>query len=230
MNIAGTIDEIKAGGDRSNWFGVLNKEWSDYIASHAEQYPNVIPSHAYAKKVFNGAFASVVRRNNPDKKIGSLPEYAKVFKWLLNNEQKGLFLIGDCGTGKTAIIEALWRIFAQGCAMWFDNKKQMFVADKKIFVKYVATDLTDYGTLDTALAYRFVMVDDVGTEAETAISYGQRRNPIAEIVDNAEKKNGLLIMTSNLTPSQLMERYGQRTLDRLNALCNIIQFKGESFR
>lgn len=227
--IGATIETI-GHGDRSTWFCVNRKEWIDEIKANPTKYPNINPFEHYARKHFNAYFAREVRKNDPDKKIGKIEAYAKVFQWILNNHQKGLLMLGDCGTGKTAIMNALFNLFADGHAMWFNNEREVLVAEKKVFAKYSATDLMNTDTLDRALNYRFVMIDDIGTESETSITYGQRRNPVAELIDNAEKKNCLLILTSNLNGEQLLQKYGERTIDRLNHLTTVIPFVGDSFR
>lgn len=229
-SMGATMEIIEYGGDRSTWFCVNRMEWVNQIKANPEKYAGVKSWEAYARHHFNQYFAAEVRRSNPAAKLGKIDAYAKVFAWLLGNHGKGLFLIGDCGTGKTVIARALRSLFADGHGMWFDNDRKAFFAERKVFQYYQATDLCNYEVLDAALSYRFIIVDDLGVETETSVSFGQRRDPIAELIDNAERKNGLLILTSNLTPEQVFKKYGERTVDRLNRLCKTILFKGDSFR
>ena len=74
-------------------------------------------------------------------------------------------------------------------------------------------------------------MDDIGTEGQSVI-FGERRWAFPEIVDEAEKKGKLLIVTTNLTKDELSGRYGDRTLDRLRAITKPIIFKRKegSFR
>lgn len=227
--LGATIESIQ-GGDNSTWFSVQRPEWVAQIRANPEKYAGVNAWEAFARHTFNNYFAAEVRRFNPSVRLGKLPAYAKVFDWVLNNYGKGLFLIGQSGTGKTAIINAIRRMFEDGAAMWFNNESQTLRVEKKCFAYYRATDLIRSEKLDEALRFRFIIIDDIGIEPETSINYGTRRNPVIELIDNAERINGLIILTSNLTPEQLYQKYGERTIDRLNALCKTIQFVGESFR
>ena len=52
----------------------------------------------------------------------------------------------------------------------------------------------------------------------------------AEIVDQAEKKGKLLIISTNLNKDKLIEMYGERVFDRLCKLTKRILFTGKSMR
>jgi DNA replication protein DnaC len=60
--------------------------------------------------------------------------------------------------------------------------------------------------------------------------FGEKIEPFNEILNEAEQKLNILIISSNLTGEQFLERYGDRTMDRLKRLCKIISFKGNSLR
>ena len=49
-------------------------------------------------------------------------------------------------------------------------------------------------------------------------------------IDLAEKKGTLLILTTNLTVDELRVKYGERVVDRLRAITNVVYFKGSSLR
>jgi DNA replication protein len=63
-----------------------------------------------------------------------------------------------------------------------------------------------------------------------SVKYGEKRLAFPELVDEAEKKGKLLIVTTNLSIQELKEKYGERTVDRLRAITTPILFKGESLR
>lgn len=143
-----------------------------------------------------------------------LPEYDALVEWLKDNNGKGLLCCGDGGRGKTFVCERI--------LLPIITNKYSFAKVGKIRAYTIAKD---YGeALGTIL-----FVDDIGVERD-AHNYGERINVFNQIVDEAERNNWLLIITTNLTTDEIKEKYGERTLDRLRALTRLVLFKGESLR
>ena len=142
------------------------------------------------------------------------PAYTEVSKWLTNNEGKGLFMFGNCGLGKSL----LGRLVIPAIILKIENR---------VINVFDMDSLND--KIDLALSKRLVTLDDIGTE-DVAVNFGARRMAVAEIIDNAEKKKNLLILTSNLSNNDLLAKYGVRVLDRLKSITKRVLFEGESFR
>lgn len=143
-----------------------------------------------------------------------LPEYDKVADWLTDNQGKGLFMFGNCGRGKTILsryaIPAILLKYKQLVVSTFDAQEMN--AD-----------------IDKVLTKHIVSLDDIGTE-DIAVSYGNKRAAFAEIMDMAEKKGNLLIISTNLGDNELKERYGERIRDRIISTTRRILFTGKSLR
>lgn len=143
-----------------------------------------------------------------------LPEYEKVAGWISDNKGKGLLCLGNCGRGKTIIsqriIPALFIHYLH-----------------KVVSVYTAQEMNKKA--DEIMGRYLVMLDDIGTENES-VKYGEKRTVFPEIVDNAERKGALLIITTNLRPEELEKKYGYRTLDRLKETTRPVLFNGESMR
>jgi DNA replication protein DnaC len=144
-----------------------------------------------------------------------LPIYDEVADWLANNEGRGLFCYGDKGLGKTMLCYRCIPpiIYA--------------VCNRVMFCYENAQEMND--KLDEVLTKKLVYIDDIGTEG-MVVRYGEKRMALPEIVDNAEKKGNLLILTSNLSGAEVKQKYGERTFDRLKAITKHVIFTGKSFR
>lgn len=142
-----------------------------------------------------------------------LPEYEEVADWLTDNKGKGLLLCGACGRGKTLITTMILPIILQDI--------------KRIINIYDAIDLNTK-TKDI-FEKHLIVIDDLGTETIQS-NFGEMRMVFSDLIDQAEKKGKLLIVTTNLHQEELRDRYGQRTIDRFFSCCRIINFNGESLR
>lgn len=143
-----------------------------------------------------------------------LKEYDDIASWLGNNHGKGLLCIGNCGRGKTMlcyrIIPILLNHFMRKCVCCYD-----------------ALDINTQ--IDEMKTKYLISVDDIGIESDY-IHYGVRRQPFAELVDVAEKKGCLLLLTTNLTTDELLVKYGVRVIDRLKRITKVVHFIGDSLR
>lgn len=142
------------------------------------------------------------------------PEYKEVVNWLENNNSKGLLLYGNCGRGKSFIA----RYVIPAILLKYRQKA------------FTIVNATDMNEMINELKYKkYLVIDDLGCEF-TANIYGNKRNAFDEIIDAAEQRGNLLVITSNLTIDELMQRYGERVLGRLKALTTRISFTGDSLR
>ena len=68
----------------------------------------------------------------------------------------------------------------------------------------------------------------IGTES-IKNDYGTKIDAVADAISYAEDSSKTLLVTTNLTPKALDDRYSDRTLDRLRK-CKVVVIKGNSFR
>lgn len=185
------------------------------MKAHGMKVPNekvniAIPN---AEKVFKNALSYFIGMEN-GKQAQLLPEYQSVAKWLENNEGRGLFLYGNCGRGKTIIAQyVVPAILLKYC--------------RKVVACYDAQEMNE--KLNEVLQRKLLCIDDIGTE-DVSVVYGNKRLAFLEVVDAAEKQGKLLIVTSNLNHEQLVEKYGDRAMDRIRATTKRILFAGDSLR
>ena len=145
-------------------------------------------------------------------KYKHLPEYDEVIKWLSDTEGKGLFLIGNCGRGKSVIITGIIPLI-------FNAKIGKIL--KPIPARKLHT-ITEYKS-------PFIVVDDIGTE-EIVNDYGTKIDAVENAIFEAEDDLKLLLLTSKLDASAIKQRYGDRIYDRIRRLCKVVFMKGDSLR
>lgn len=143
-----------------------------------------------------------------------LPEYNEIVAWLSGNNGRGLLCYGNCGRGKSLIcgkiIPLLLNYYCHKIVNCYDAQRMN-------------------ANIDLVKQKKIIYIDDVGTE-DVSVKYGERRMAFPELVDDAEKCGKLLIVTTNLSLSEISEKYGERTMDRLVAITTWVKFKGESLR
>ena len=144
------------------------------------------------------------------------PEYEEVAEWLTDNKGRGLWLCGECGRGKTLIGAKILPVLFN-----------FYHFPKKTITLYDAKDLNS--KFNDIVTKHIIYIDDVGKES-VEVSYGNRNLRFPDIVDEAEKKGNLLMFSTNLSQEKIVEKYGERTVDRLRAITKKIVFRGKSLR
>lgn len=83
--------------------------------------------------------------------------------------------------------------------------------------------------LDYLTRSAYPIIDELGVEP-LINDYGEKYEGFNRIINAAERYLRPLFISTNLTEEQLLQRYGERTFDRLTRLCRIVEFCGESLR
>lgn len=163
--------------------------------------------------------------------------------WTANT---GLYLIGGVGCGKTMISAGIVnRALKNQAESASDERKRKFayidesmdctlnpvarlISTVELLGKIQST-FGSYDTQETIDKYkkvRLLVLDDIG--AEKASEWVEAR--FYEIIDY--RYNHLLptVITSNLTPSELSKKVGERIADRIREMCKVVAIKTSSQR
>ena len=73
-------------------------------------------------------------------------------------------------------------------------------------------------------------IDDMGKEPAEVLDYGNAYNPVIELMEYRYNEQLFTIISTNLTPKQVREKYGNRIADRFNEMMNVIAFTHETYR
>jgi DNA replication protein DnaC len=158
-----------------------------------------------------------------------IPEYDQIVEWMTDTEGRGLLLIGDCGRGKSIIATCLVPVLL---AMKNLYAYPVHSDDLEKPYPFAASTMgmdAKMTNLDYLCRCPFPVVDELGVEP-LINNYGEKWEGFNRIINAAERYYRPLFISTNLTKQELLHRYGERTLDRLQHLCRIIEFKGESLR
>ena len=160
------------------------------------------------KEMFIKAFEHYDRTIDVYKHLNS---YDEIIDWLSDTKGRGLMLMGDCGLGKSTILNYVIPAI-------FRTKTNKLLT---------STPAKELGEIERSSA-SFIIIDDLGTES-IKNDYGTKIDAVADAISYAEDSSKTLLITTNLDAGELKERYDERTLDRLRK-CKVVVIKGKSFR
>jgi len=141
--------------------------------------------------------------------------------------QKGILIYGDIGVGKSTLFQVLHetghRLLDYGIKdFWFTNYSAIKLVQE--FMSSANNPLSTFNLKN--LSKGRLYLDDLGMEEK---AFG-RKELVADLLFERNRNRAKTFATSNLSPSQLAEKYGPRIGDRIIEDFNIIKWTGESLR
>lgn len=173
-----------------------------------------------------------------DKVYGYLRGIAEVMT--SKSTKCGILLCGNCGNGKTTSMNA----FVSVCK-YLEGVRRMKVMESGEIPKALALNamtinatsarrLTQVAKDDVAMneakTTHVLCIDDVGLEPTEVLDYGNSINPVIEILEQRYRQQLFTFITTNLTPKQIREKYGDRVADRFNEIMKCIVYENPTFR
>ena len=149
-------------------------------------------------------------------------------RWVDGDANKGTFLGGTTGTGKTTAIKILMKM------MDFCNIKVHNCEDDRMkFTQYLATDICEIYSKDGDLSgfkkEKFLCIQDLGAEPLETLYMGNRMPVMKNILEaRGDNPNVMTIITSNLKMGgeEMAKKYGDRVVSRLYKMCNFLYMGG----
>lgn len=151
--------------------------------------------------------------------IPKLIEYFLSHKQEELNVNKGIYLYGDFGRGKTLLMQ-LFAIFTQS-TKW---KNYRMANCKRILV-----DVSKAGNLEPLEQYFTGMYcfDDLGFEDAQFKLYGNDISVMEQILNARCEGKWLTHATTNLPPEMIEEVYGERIASRVHEMFNFVHLDGD---
>ena len=138
-----------------------------------------------------------------------------------------LLLSGDPGLGKTFLSASIARVVSDaGRSVVYDTANHIFARFEA--QKFRRDDDADEAEDDVSRYMRcdLLIIDDLGTELTTDFV----RSALYQIVNTRLMTNRKTIISTNLNPAELGQRYGAAILSRLEGEYRILPFFGDDIR
>ncbi len=211
-------------GDK--WRGRFS-EWKRISQKHEEcerRYERLFQSHVPKRFLWSPPLAPTE---------GNKRAIEAIKRRVKNNEKsKGLFLYGDVGVGKTHLLAryAQYLILKEGeDVIWWDTAG-LFITLKNNFGKRYEEDEESEieSIINRAIWARWLFLDDLGREKPSDWTH----EVLFHIVNSRyEDKKNTIVVASNFSPQQLVERIGDPIVSRIIEMCEEpIKIIGEDWR
>lgn len=134
----------------------------------------------------------------------------------------GILLCGNCGNGKTTTMNAFLSVSKYLAPPGVDIESTS--------ARRITQIAKDEEVMRAAKRAKILCIDDVGLEPTEVLDYGNAINPVIEILEHRYRQQLFTFITTNLTPKQIREKYGDRIADRFNETMKCIVYKNPTFR
>lgn len=141
-------------------------------------------------------------------------------------EEKNLLFYGPTGLGKTFMANCIAKsLLDRGHIVVYQTAiKLISILEQYHFSKEGREK--DPQTLDRLFACDLLIIDDLGTELTNTFTNGQ----LFQLINTRQLEGRKTLVSTNLPPSALMERYDDRICSRIFAHYNFVKFYGRDVR
>lgn len=154
----------------------------------------------------------------------------QVAAWATSGSPRhSLMLAGRYGNGKTTFLRAL-----QSLANAFDLKDPVTGRRMRLPL-YSACALTEMhrtGITEWHKVARspLLAIDDLGTEPREVMEFGNMVAPLRELLETRYELCLPTLISTNMAPSEITQRYGNRIGDRMREVMEVVRFRNDSYR
>lgn len=186
-----------------------------------------------AKLLFSAYRTEVIRRDrNPVLDDNVISAVKHLAQFLTSDSRKfGIMLCGTLGNGKSTLLAALqnavnWLNQSNLTKLEGDFSKGFEIVDAATFTRMSA----DINVFNAYKLRHMLAIEDMGCDSEKILVYGSPVTPITDLIEFRYAQQLFTIVTTNLTATKLVEKYGNRLTDRFNEMEVIIFKNSKSYR
>lgn len=144
-------------------------------------------------------------------------------KALTTTDKFGIAFCGEVGNGKTTLMSAICNLTGY-----------LFENDGLYFRKVKATEVLDIyqNRKDFKALYEqpLLAIDDLGCEPVEVMSYGNVLTPVVELLMSRYEMQLYTMVSTNIEPKKIGDRYGERIADRFREMLHVIPFTNKTYR
>lgn len=196
------------------------KVTSNFDLGNADDYTRVLVD----------CYRESMRGRETETDTDTITERARaVIEWMMQGKKWGLLICGSVGTGKTTMLKAIFKMLDEHRHCLRGNF-YVGVMGWNSAIEITNECIHHYNLYESDASRTYLGIDDLGQEPEEINIFGSITHPLRDILLDRYERNQITIITSNLTPRDITERYGERVGDRLHEMMQVILFNGQSYR
>lgn len=163
---------------------------------------------------------------SPLKNIQTVLDVCTDFYRDFDTKFQNLLLYGETGLGKTFLCNCIAKeLLDKGKTVIYVTAGQLFrIIEKQRFHKDEEEIQEDI--MDDLLSVDLLIIDDLGTEFGTILSSAE----LFHIINHRMLTKKSVIVSTNLSPDDLIQQYSDRVVSRIVGTYNILKFFGDDIR
>jgi len=197
-------------------------EWYEDILRKVKDYPKYLRSISDLGQRFSErTFGNIDSKMDLNAR-GIALDYAKYFGKVKSIDKNGLAFVGDYGVGKTHLAAAISNYLIDNCGVTVCFGTQVELLDKIRGEMSFNRDETKHKmkTLD------LLVLDDFGKEKPSEWT----DQILFEVINARYERKLPIIITTNMSAQQLIDKYGNAVMSRLTECCRWVNVQGSNRR
>ena len=187
----------------------------DFVADYIFDSDNKFVVENLIKWLFNEEFVALDPDNTKKQKTGKM--------------DKGVYIAGPCGTGKSLLLKILKEFSKRHPQKWKIGDKEVRPYWQTFHAAEIVNKFRNGADLGYINTIPIIGIDDVGAEPRPTQYMGNKVDVIKEILEVRGDKEVYTLITSNCDLDEIDEIYGDRVASRLKAL-NYYEINGDDKR